>query len=359
VIDRVPPSNIEAEKAVVGIMLQYSDKIAVVMDKLRSEHFYKSDNRRIYDVITKLFMSNKPVDTISVKSELKDLDSSNINSYFVECMESVPSGESVEHYCDLILEAYRKREIIVCGLNLIKGAQEGRQSEEIIDEFSDKVISIQSGKKDVDLSDKIHELNDSIDKKQSNDYLVGIPSGLYDLDRLTCGWMTRDLIVLAARPSKGKTSLAINCIREALLLGKRVGFFSLEMSDSQIVARIMAQQAEVNVMSLLNGTIKFNQSQFEKYTKSQATVSSYIKRLAFDEYSRNITSIRAKAMSWKMKQGLDLVVIDFLQLFDLGKGGTVSDQLEQITAQLKAVAKDLDVPILLLSQLNSVRSRRS
>jgi replicative DNA helicase len=356
-IDRVPPSNIEAEKAVIGIMLQYPDKIAVVMDKLRAEHFYKSDNRRIYDVITKLFMGNKPVDTISVKSELKDVDSKNIDSYLIECMDSVPSGESWEHYSELIIETFKKRSIIIHGTNLIKAAQEGTPSTEIIDSFSDKMIKLQTNKDEVSMSEKMHEVNEMIETKETDDPVIGIPSGLEDLDIVLGGFQRKRLIVIAARPGIGKTSLAVNITRNALGLGRKVGFFSFEMTDTEILCRILAQEARVNSQSIENGTIRFNGQAMDKYAKAAGIVNSYIKNMYFDEFSRDIVSLKAKAKSWQLKHGIDMICVDYLQLMSIPQTGNVSESIGYITQNLKHLAKELNIPILLLSQLNRDSAR--
>jgi replicative DNA helicase len=358
-LDRIPPNNLEAERAIIGIMLQYANKIPFIMDKLRTEMFYKTDNQKIYQAVMDLWTANKPVDQITVKAELSKTDFRNFESYAIECIDSVPSGESWSQYCELVIECYKKREIILHGASLIKSAQDGTPAAEIIDSFSDRMIKLQTNKDSDSLVNKIHELNDSIDLKQDNNYLIGIPSGIDDLDDMTCGWQAKNLIIIGARPSKGKTSLAINCMREALKLGKKVGFFSLEMSDIQIVARIIAQESGTNVKSLINSTIKFNQTEFEKYSRAQSVVSKYITRLYFDEYSRTVTEMRSKAMMWKMRNGLDLIVVDFLQLMKIPEKGTVSDGFEYITVQMKALSKDLDVPLILLSQLNRSSEREN
>ncbi len=346
------PNNIEAEKAIIGIMLQYPEKVPFIMDRMRQEMLYKTDHRKIYESMAELCLENIPIDTIAVKAKLKNINHENIDLYFCECMDSVPSGENYGHYIELITECYKKREIILHGMGMIKSAEDGIPSNEIIDKFSKNIIRVQTNKKEVNLLEKVHELNDMIDNKQSNDYLVGIPAGIDELDGMTCGWQDKDLIIIAARPSIGKTSLAVNCMRTALKAGKHVGFFSLEMSDIQITARILAQESNVNLRSLITSTIRFNQTEFIKYSKAQSVVSEYMPRLHFDEYCRSVNEIRTKAMMWKMKNNLDIIVVDFLQVMNIPNKGSVSDGLEYITAEMKSIAKDLGVPFLLLSQLS-------
>ncbi len=354
-LDKVPPSNIEAERALVGIMLQYANKIPFIMDKVRPEMFYRTDNQKIYQAVMDLWTANKSVDQITVKAKLKDFK--NFEVYAIECMDSVPSGEAWEGYSDLVIESYKKREIIIHGANLIKAAQAGTPAAEIIDSFSDKMIKLQTNKDEVSMVEKMHEINEAIEVKGEDDPVIGIPSGLEDLDLVLGGFQRKRLIVIAARPGIGKTSLALNVARNALSMGRKVGFFSFEMSDNEILCRILAQEARVNSQSIENGTIKFNVSAMDRYAKAAGVVSQYIKNFYFDEFSRDIVSLKAKAKSWQLKHGIDMICIDYLQLMSIPQTGNVSESIGYVTQNLKHLSSELNVPVLLLSQLNRDSAR--
>jgi replicative DNA helicase len=351
VLDRVPPHNFDAEKAVVGIMLQYSDKIAVVMDKLRAEHFYKSDNRRIYDVITKLFMGNKPVDTISVKSELKDCDSKNIDLYFIECMESVPSGENSEHYCNLIFECFKKRKIIEYGMRIISESQDGKQASEIVDCLQNDLIHMADNRVEKSIEVAMHEINERIDKVKDHNGIIGIPSNLYELDEMTCGFQNSLLYLIAGKTSSGKTSLALQIAKDTAKKGIPVGIFSLEMSTVELTARFLAQEAKVDLKSILNGTIRFNTDALERYTKTATKLSLSGQNIIIDENSRDIISVRAKAKAWATRYGIKLIILDYLQLLDEASNITKAEAVGKNALMCRWIAKDLGVPFILLSQV--------
>lgn len=356
-LDKVPPNNPDAERALIGIMLQYANKIPFIMDKLRTEMFYKTDNQKIYQAVMDLWTRNKPVDQITVKAELSKSDIKNFDSYAIECIDSVPSGESWGQYCDLVIECYKKREIILHGASLIKSAQDGTPAAEIIDSFSDRMIKLQTNKDEVSMAEKMHEVNEMIETKETDDPVIGIPSGLEDLDVVIGGFQRKRLIVIAARPGIGKTSLAVNVMRNALGLGRKVGFFSFEMTDTEILCRVLAQEARVNSQSIENGTIRFNMQAMDKYAKAAGIVNGYIKNMYFDEFSRDIVSLKAKSKSWQLKHGVDMICIDYLQLMSIPQTGNVSESIGYVTQNLKHLAKELNIPIILLSQLNRDSAR--
>ncbi len=356
-LDKPMPQNVDAERALVGIMLQYANKIPFIMDKVRPEMFYKSDNQKIYQAIMDLWTANKPVDQITVKAALSKTDFKNFEVYAIECIDSVPSGEAWETYSDLVIECYKKRQIIIHGASLIKSAQDGTPAAEIIDSFSDSMIKLQTNKDEISMAEKMHEINDLIESKENDDPIIGIPSGIEDLDVVIGGFQRKRLIVIAARPGIGKTSLAVTITRNALKHGRKVGFFSFEMTDLEILSRIVAQEGRINSQAIENGTIRFNQSKMDKYVTAAGYVNSYIKNMYFDEFSRDIVSLKAKAKSWQLKHGLDLICIDYLQLMSIPITGNVSEAIGYVTQNLKHLAKEINVPVILLSQLNRDSAR--
>jgi replicative DNA helicase len=269
-------------------------------------------------------------------------------------MELIVSSVSAPHHAAIVKEKFKLRQIILKGNNLIREAQEERDSNDILNTFSSQIINIQENRKEIDPTEELHKLNDFIESRKNSTKISGIASGIYELDRMTCGWQPGELIIIAGRPATGKTSFAINCILNCLREGINVGFISYEMKTKDIMLRMVAQEAKVNGLNLKNGTILYNSNERDKYIKGLAVVSGLIKtpKLSMDESCKTFISVRAKTQMWKIKNNIKLLCIDYLGLMDFDKKMNLSDAIGEVTKNLKAIAMSFNIPVLLLAQLN-------
>lgn len=357
---RVPPQDIEAEQSVLGAIMTESDAISQIADTLMEEDFYDRRHGTIYGAMLKLWESRSPIDILTVSSELKKGDLINSiggSNYLADLVNMVPSAAHIAHYASIVKEKRILRELISTSSSITESAMDQSDDLEILlDTIEQKVFSItnqSATRKFIYVPDKITEAIERIDKAGQQKGLRGVPSGFRKLDNLLSGFQKSDLVILGARPSFGKTSLALDIARHVgTRTGKGVGIFSLEMSQDQIIDRLISAESKVSLWKLRTGNVKdpvefeLLQGAFDKLSRAPIYID--------DTPSPNILEIRRMARRLQAEQkDLALIVIDYLQLIMPRKSNdNPVQQITEISRGLKAIAREVNVPILALSQLS-------
>ena len=380
--DRVPPQNIEAEQSVIGAMLIDKNAVGLVTEKLMPEDFYRQAHQVIYSAILTLHSKNEPIDMITLINELKKmnrLDDVGGVAYVTLLANAVPTAANAKYHAQIVEDKSILRQLVEGGTAIASMGYEGADDVPVIIDQAEKMvlrISNRKGSKDFAeisevLSDTINHIQAVLESKQS---ITGVATGFVDLDYLTAGLHPSDFIILAARPSMGKTALALNIAQNVAIRGarerqpkKRVAFFSLEMSREQLVQRMLCSEADVDAQRLRaggNNKDKDNDNA-DLWNKLwvAADLLSNAQIFIDDTPGLNIMEMRSKARRLQAEGGLDLIVIDYLQLMQGTSGRNSSDNRQQevseISRGLKALARELNVPVLALSQLSrSVEARQ-
>ena len=365
-ISQLMPQNIEAEEAVLGAILVNPRSLDKVMSILKPEYFYKPAHRYIYEAILQLTNNNEVIDIVSVSDTLNinqklELVGGRafINDLSFKCIQT----SNVAYYAKTIVESATKRALIMAGSEITTLGYDQTSSDESLERAEKLIFDISSGKNSSELipiGDLVVQTYDKIDERYKNrDKKTGVESGFYDLDDLTNGFQKSDLIILAARPAMGKTAFALNIAQNAALqYNKTVAIFSLEMSKEQLVQRLMCAEAEVDSQRLRSGNMQ--STDWEKLVNAMDKLSSapiYID----DTPGCSLTDIRAKCRRLAMSdKNLSLVVIDYLQLMETSsRESDRTQQISQISRGLKILAKELNVPIIALSQLSRATESRT
>lgn len=364
---RIPPQNLEAEMALLGSIMLRPEALYDITDTVTQESFYSEKHRIIYESMMELFMKRSPIDLLSVSALLKDkgwLDQIGGNTYLTEIVNVVPSSANIEHYAGIVQKKHMMRRLISVADHISQiGYDEGHELEEMLDSAEKKlfeVTNVNTAHKFIPLKDELTEAWNRLDKLHSDGQgMRGVPTGFPDLDFKLAGFQKSDLIILAARPSMGKTSLALDIARQtAISHGTPVGIFSLEMSSQQLVDRMLAAQSNVDAWKMRTGKLS-RQDDFELIREGLDKLSRapiYID----DQPGNSIIKMRSIARRLKSEKGLGLIVVDYLQLMvpTTTKSDNVVQQVTEISHSLKNLARELDVPVLALSQLSrAVESR--
>lgn len=368
-IANIPPQNIEAEAAVLGAALLNKEAMDKVADLVLPPDFYRPDHQTIYRAILRLYEKNSPIDLVTLTNELealKELDSVGGAAYLATLVNAVPTALHVTHYAEIVRQKAILRRILNAGQKISSlGYDEEREVNEILDE-AEKALFDVSHKliKDsfMPISDILAASFDRIDKlHREKGVLRGVTTGFRELDNKLSGLQPSDLIILAARPSMGKTTFALNIALSAAVKGKvPVGFFSLEQSKEQIVDRLICAQAMVDGWKLRTGNL--SEDDFPAIGMAMGTLAE-APLFIDDSPILTPTEIRTRARRLKADHNLGLICIDYLQLLESGRtrGGGESNRVQEvsdISRSLKALARELDVPVIALSQLSrAVESR--
>jgi len=360
------PQSIEAEQAVLGAMLSSKDAISKALQWVRSHHFYKESHSKIFLVMSDLFDKGEPIDTISVINKLKknkQIDDVGGAYFITGLVESVPTAANVESYAKIVLEKFMLRELIRASHELSKDAYNDRQDVgEILDAAEQTIFAITQDRLRggfMPIEGILHETFKNLDRIASNPGTVtGVASGLIDLDEITSGFQKGDLVIIAGRPSMGKTALALSIMRNAAIDFKiPVGMFSLEMANHQLAQRLLCAEGRVDSHLVRTGKLPKNQWQnLSRAVGSLAEAEIYLD----DTPAITVLELRAKARRLKAEKNLGLIIVDYLQLMQ-GPRNIESRQQEisNISRSLKALAKELDVPVIALSQLSRAVEQRS
>ncbi len=370
-IDRVPPQNIEAEMSVLGCLMISTDAIIRVADTLRAADFYKPAHAAIYEAILELFSRGEPIDILSVSNRLEEkgmLESSGGSSYLTSLVNSVPTASHVMHYADIVSRKKILRDLINASYHIGElGFNEDAHIELLLDEAEQKIFQIsQHSLKQgfVKLKDTLDEAWTRFEHLSKHDGAMrGVPTGFKDLDMYLSGLQKSDLVILAARPSLGKTSLALTIAKNVALQSKLpVGVFSLEMSKDQLVDRLLAAEAHINLWNLRNGKLYDGdgQNDFERMRDAMDQLST---APIFIDDGASSTVLQIRTMSRRLKaeqKNLGLIIVDYLQLIN-GEGRSENrvQEVSEISRALKQLARELDVPVLALSQLSRAVEMRT
>ena len=361
-IGKLPPQAIEIEEAVLGALMLDRDSLANVIDSLKEDTFYRLEHQKIFGAIFQLFRDSKPVDILTVVQELKkrgELDLVGGVSYVTSLTNRVASTANIEFHTRILNQKQIQRELIKVSTEIIKDAyEESTDALELLDKAEKNLFAVAEGniKKNFSkMSELIMEAKKQIEKAgQQQDGLSGVPSGFMKLDRITAGWQKSDLVILAARPGMGKTAFVLSLARNAAVdFKKPVAVFSLEMSSVQLVMRLISGETELNSDKLRKGNLE-NHEWHQLDTKIRELTEAPI--FIDDTPGLNIFELRAKARRLKANHGIEMIIIDYLQLMTAGvdgsKGGNREQEISQISRALKGIAKELEIPVIALSQLS-------
>lgn len=357
---RLPPNNVEAEQSVLGAVLIDKDAIIRVADILRPDDFYLPIHEKIFETMLELHEKHQPVDILSLTSRMRekgDLEEIGGSSYLADLTNLVPTASHITNYAKLVKEKRVLRDLITTSAQITEDAlKESDDVDDLLDSIEQKILSISQKSLSQNFTHIKEELKgayDRIEKLHKGDgALRGIPTGFKGLDSILSGLQKSDLVVLGARPSLGKTALALDIVRSAALKAKMaVGFFSLEMSREQVIDRLIAAESQVPLWKLRTGRItddgEFEMIQYALDRLSNAPI--YVD----DTPSPNILQMRSMGRRLQMEQGLDLIVVDYLQLImPRTNSENLVQQITEISRGLKALARELKVPVLALSQLS-------
>jgi len=358
---RMPPQNLGAEMAFLGSVMLRPEALYDVTDTVAPDSFYSDKHRIIFDTMLDLFQKHQPIDLLSVSSRLSEkgwLDQIGGNTYLTELVNVVPSAGNIDHYANIVQKKHMMRRLIDASdhINQI-GYDENQELEEALDSAEKKlfeVTNMNTSHKFTPLKDELAEAWERLDRLHSSDGTMrGVPTGFAELDNKLSGLQKSDLIILAARPSMGKTSLALDIARQtAVNHNTPVGIFSLEMSSQQLVDRMLSAQANVDAWKMRTGKLS-RQDDFEAIREALdklAKAPIYID----DQPGNNILKMRSVARRMKSEHGLGLIIVDYLQLMvpTQTKNDNVVQQVTEISHSLKNLARELDVPVVALSQLS-------
>lgn len=366
-LGKVPPHDLEAEQAIIGSMLTDKDAVISAIEVLRAEDFYREDNKAIFEAIFNLYNRAEPIDIITVKSELETMgkfEQVGGLEYLAELPEKVPTTANASKYIKIVEEKSTLRRLIKTANEIIELGYDPLQDvEDIMEGAEKKIFNIMQEKnqkgytpiKDV-LVESFTKLEELYNRKQ---HITGVPSGFSELDYRTAGFHGSELILIAARPAMGKTAFALNIAVNAAIRGNTpVAIFSLEMSKDQLVNRIMCSEAMVDSNKVRTGKLEEND-----WTKLAESIGPLSEANIFidDTPGINITEIRAKCRKLKLEKNIGMVVIDYLQLIQGSSkraSGSREQEISEISRSLKILAKELNVPVIALSQLSRAAEQR-
>lgn len=365
----IPPHNIEAEQAVIGAVLLDNETFDQISEALRGDEFFLEKHRRIYEAMTAAYDDGEPIDLVTVSNRLRAeglLDEVGGVGYLTEVATATPTAANIVHYIQIVKDHAIHRRALQQVQGLVAAAGSSESGAELVQKMQMVTASLEDEvvpKKDfVPIGQAVREAYERIEKMAANPDargITGLESGYPDLDRLTAGFQRSDLIIVAARPSVGKTAFALNIAQNVAVKTKEtVAIFSLEMSTSQLVQRMISAEANIDAGRMRTGYMQ--EDDWAKLTMAMGRLSER-KMFIDDSAAITVNEIRAKCRRLKKEQGLDLVIIDYLQLIQGTRRRNDNRQTEvaEISRSLKQLAKELDVPVIALSQLSrSVEQRQ-
>jgi replicative DNA helicase len=366
VAERTLPHNLEAERSVLGAILLHNDAFNLAAEVIDAKDFYRDAHRRIFDKMVKLVERGGAIDLVTLKEELGrsgDLDEVGGPAYITALVDGVPRSMNIEHYARIIKEKATLRNLIFSANKILSTAYEAEEDADVIlDQAEHAIFAIADDKvRDgfVSLRDLAQSSLDTIEKLHARKELVtGVPTGFTDLDELTSGLQPSDLIIIAARPSMGKTSLVLNIAQHVgTKTAKTVGLFSLEMSKEQLFLRMLTAEARIDAQRMRRGFL--GERDWGRLSQAIGTLSE-AKIFIDDSPSIGVLEMRAKCRRLAAEHRLDLVIIDYIQLMQ-GRGRFENRTLElaSISRSMKGLAKELNVPIVVLSQLSRAPESRA
>jgi replicative DNA helicase len=362
---KLPPHDIDAEVSVLGALMIDPLSIIRVTDILTPSDFYHPAHQAIFDAILTLFERGEPVDVLTVslflKKEKKKKDSGGAD-YLAELVSNVPTAAHVEHYAKIVKELSVRRSIIHASSEINEEAFKSDEFDSFLDSVEQKIFNISQKSRTqhfIPIRDELTDAYERLEKLHRGDGMLrGVPSYFHQIDAILSGFQNSDLIILGARPSFGKTALALDIARNIALHGKSVGVFSIEMSREQIIDRLIANQAKIPLWRLRTGRL---QGETEFALVQQALDELSKANLFIDDTpSPSVLQMRSAARRLQLEHGLDFLVIDYLQLIQPRTGGydNMVQQVTEISRGLKALAREMNIPVLALSQLSREVDKR-
>jgi replicative DNA helicase len=367
--DRIPPQNVEAEQSVLGAMLISREAIEKAGEILQADDFYRKDDQIIFSAIMDLHEHNQAVDLVTVVEELRKtgkLDAVGGPATITALTKVVPTAANVVYHAKIVEEKSLRRHLINAATDIAAtGYEEESDISQTIDQAEQKILSVANRKQTggvAKIRDIVREAMERVEKLyDSKEAFTGLPTGFSDFDKMTSGLQPSDLIIVAARPSMGKSSLVLNIAEHVALKGhKSVAFFSLEMSKEQLVQRMLCSQAGIDASRLRVGQLQ--DKEWPNLVNAADRLSNA--RIMLDDTpGMTAMEMRTKARRWKVENGLDLIIVDYLQLMQ-GSSRRANDnrqqEMSEISRSLKGLARELNVPVIALSQLSrSVEARTS
>lgn len=367
---RVPPQNIEAERSVLGALMLDKDAIIKVANLIRLGDFYKDDHNLIYEAMIELYEKREPIDVLSLSNRLEEkeqLDKIGGSSYLATLANSVASSSNVAHYAKVVQKKATLRKLIITASEIVElGYKEEEDVEKLLDEAEQKLFAVSQKylKQDfVPIRSILEAAFNRIDELHRGEHkLRGIPSGFPDMDQILAGFQKSDLIIVAARPSIGKTTMALDFARQIAVNEKiPVGIFSLEMSSDQLIDRMLAAQSGVDLWRLRTGRLKTGDGDDDFQRIGQAMgVLSEAPVFIDDAGSANVMEIRTMARRLQSEHNVGLIIIDYLQLMEGRRGGDNRvNEISEISRALKQLAREINIPVIALSQLSRAVESRS
>ena len=362
---RLPPHNLEAEQSVLGSLLIDRDAIIRVASYVKAEDFYISANGTVYQAILDLYNRREPTDFLTLSDELErrgSLDDIGGLGYLSSLLNVVPTAVHVEYYGRIVERTATLRRLIDAGTQIVGiGFQDNLDAEDALDSAEQALFTVSQRRQTKDfqsISDVLDRFFDQLDYLQQNrGEVVGVPTGFTDLDKLTGGLQRSDLLILAARPSMGKTAFALGMAHGAAVQhGKKVGVFSLEMSAEQLVQRLLSTETGVDSHRLRLGRI--DDGEWDRISRAfgrLAEAQIYID----DSANASVMDVRSKARRLQAEQGLDLIIVDYLQLMSGRRTDNRVQEISEISRGLKGLARELNIPVVALSQLSRAVETRA
>jgi replicative DNA helicase len=363
---RVPPHDLDAETSVLGSILLDPLSIAKVLQFLHPEDFYRENNGQVYRAALDLFAAGEPIDNVTLAAQLQTmgmLDRIGGRTQLASMQSAVPTSANIEYYGRIIKEKAYKRRLISAGANIAGfGYDDGVEAEEAINQAQSLVFGVADDRDQRELSKLYDLLGPAMERislqMESGQGVVGVPSGFHDLDRMTGGFKDSDLIIVAGRPSMGKTSFALNVgLYAALERKKSIAIFSLEMSKEQLTERLLTEQAQIDAQRLHRGLL--SEAEFDRVSNALGPLgeaSIYID----DTPVMDELTLQLKARQAKMRHGIDMIIVDYLQLMHGRSRGDDNrvQEVSSISRALKGLARELRIPVLAISQLSRAPEQR-
>lgn len=363
-IGKLPPQNIEAEQSLIGCLLLDKEAIYKVTDVINSEDFYHNSHKEIFQAMVDLFTNQEPIDIITLSNKLEEkklIKEIGGRSYLAQLSNTVATSANTVYYANLIQKKATLRRLQVSASEIMDlSFEEEREIDEVLDQAEKKIFSVSRKylkNSFLGIESLLSEAFERIDElHKRSGKLRGLSTGFYDLDNLLAGLQKSDLVILAARPSVGKTSLALDLARQAAIKNKAgVGIFSLEMSKEQLVDRLLCAEANISLWKMRTGQLSDREDD-DDFGRLSYAMGALAEASIFidDSPNCNIMEIRTKCRRQQTESGLDLVIIDYLQLME-GRNRTGDNRVQEIaeiTRSLKGLARELNVPVIALSQLS-------
>lgn len=357
--DRIPPQNLEAEMAVLGAILLDGEALVTAMERIASDDFYRTAHQYIYEAMIEIAEANEPVDLVTLTARLQDkkqLEEIGGVAYLAQLANTVPTAANIDYYAQIVEEKSMLRRLIRAATNIVTNGYAGEEEVgALLSDAEARIMEIsnrRTGSGFHAIKDVLMEVFERVEHlSQMRGTSTGIPSGFIDLDKMTSGFQRSDLIIVAARPSVGKTAFALNVAQNIGVRAKEtVAIFSLEMGAAQLVQRMICAEGNIEATGMRNGDMKGDD--WEKLTMAIGALSEasiYID----DSASVTVADIRAKCRRLKKEKGLGMILIDYLQLIQgRGKGDNRQQEVSEISRTLKQIARELNVPVIALSQLS-------